>query len=194
MFAGILTFGALVHAAAVAYEGGQPAVGASLGRALKSFLVLAVASVFGFAAMALGFMLLIIPGLILFAMWFAMYPAIMVEGKGPFEALGRSRTLSRGARMRVLGVMIVAWLITMLPVIALTAFAGAGMGVTAAVSAMSMEDGNLWMTAMIQIASTLASGVTWPFVMIVTTLLYFDRRARTEAPDLESAAAELNAF
>jgi hypothetical protein len=46
-------------------------------------------------------------------------------------------------------------------------------------------------TALMQAASTALSAITWPFLACVSLLLYYDRRARTEAPDLESALASL---
>lgn len=185
-------FGALTHAAAVAYAGEEPTVGAALGRGLRKLLPIAVASVLMFAGLMLGFILLVIPGVIFFTMWFAVYPAIVVEDRGPVAAFGRSQALSRGARMRILGVMLVAWLITTLPLFGVMMVAGVGAGAGAAIAGMAADGGGLWFTSIIQAVSLLVSGVTWPFLMLVTVLLYYDRRARTEAPDLESAAAALH--
>jgi hypothetical protein len=85
--------------------------------------------------------------------------------------------------------MIVAWIITLLPALAMWAVAGVSPQGRAAM--FGAGDSAAWITGVIQACSTVLSAVTWPFLMIVTTLLYFDRRARTEAPDLEDAVARL---
>ena len=40
----------------------------------------------------LGFILLIVPGLILFTMWFVATPACVVERLGPMRSLGAARS------------------------------------------------------------------------------------------------------
>jgi hypothetical protein len=191
LFVAILVMGALTHAAAAAYKGAQPGVGASLKRGLRKFLPLAVVSMIVWFMMVVGLLLLIVPGLIVAAMYFAVYPGVMIENRGPLEALGRSRRLSRGARGRILALIVVAWLITLLPVIGLWMFAGVSVGAGAAIGAATVTGTSLWMAGLMQAGSIMVSAVTWPFLLIVTVLLYYDRLARTEAPDLESAMAAL---
>lgn len=191
LFATLLLMGALTHAAALAYGGEQAGIGASLGRGLRRLLPLFVVSLISWIMIGFGLLLLIVPGLIVAAMYFAVYPVIMVENRGPLKALGRSRDLSRGARGRILGMMAVALLITYLPIVALGMAAGAGIGITAAVSAASFASTNLWLTGIMQAGSLVLSAITTPFLIIVFVLLYYDRRARTEAPDLEAAVAAL---
>jgi hypothetical protein len=185
----VLLMGALTHATGRAYAGERPTIGGSLGQGLRKLIPMAVALIISGFCMLIGFLFLFIPGLILLAMWFCMAQAIMLENRGPIDALGRSRALSRGARMRILGAMIVAWIITLLPALAMWAVAGVSPQGRAAM--FGAGDSAAWITGVIQACSTVLSAVTWPFLMIVTTLLYFDRRARTEAPDLEDAVARL---
>jgi hypothetical protein len=191
LFVAILVMGALTHAAGAAYEGERPRIGASLGRGLRRFLPLAVVSVISWFMIMFGLLLFIVPGLIVAAMYFAVYPAIVIENRGPIDALGRSRSLSRGARGRILGIIVVAWLISLLPSIAMWTFAGVSIGVGAAISAATVTGTSLWLVGLLQAGSIVVSAVTWPFLLIVSVLLYYDRRARTEAPDLESAVAAL---
>ena len=185
----VLLMASLTDAAGRAYSGERPTIGGSLGRGVRKLIPLAVALLISGFLMFIGFLFLVVPGLILFAMWFCTSQAIVLEDRGPIDALGRSRQLSRGARMRILLAMIVAWVITALPAIALWAVAGVSSQGRNAM--LGVGDSAAWVTGLIQACSTMLSAVTWPFLMIVTTLLYFDRRARTEAPDLEDAAARL---
>lgn len=189
--ASVLIMGALTYAASVAYRGEQPRVGESLGRGLRRLIPLIVVSLITWFMLVFGLLLLIVPGLIVGAMYFAVYPAVMIEDRGPLKALGRSRHLARGAKGRILGLVLVALLITYLPVMALGMMAGAGMGITAALNAASFAGTDLWLTGLMQAGSLVLSSITMPFLMSVIVLLYYDRRARTEAPDLESAVAAL---
>jgi uncharacterized membrane protein len=62
-------------------------------------------------SIAVGLILLIVPGL-LFLTWFSLYaPAIVVEKRGVFDAFTRSRELVRGNGWRVFGVIVVAFIL-----------------------------------------------------------------------------------
>jgi hypothetical protein len=191
LFAMIVVMGGLTHAAAAAYRGERPGIRESLGRGLRRFLPLVVVSIIAWFMIVFGLLLLIVPGLIVAAMYFAVYPAVVVENRGPLKALGRSRRLSRGARGRILGIIAVAYLIAMLPTIAMWMFAGVSLGIGGAIGAATALGTDLWFVGLMQAGSIVVTAVTWPFLLIVSVLLYYDRRARTEAPDLESAVAAL---
>jgi len=191
IFASLLIMGALTHAADVAYRGDRPGISSSLGRGLRRFLPLLVVSVLAWLAMVVGFLLLVIPGLIVIAMYFAAYAAVVIEQRGPLDALGRSQRLSKGARMRILGVVGIAVLITYLPLMAMWMFAGVSIGIGAALSAAAASGTSVWLMSLMQACTIVIGAVTMPFLINVTVLLYYDRRARTEAPDLESAVAAL---
>lgn len=190
LFAIVLAMGALTHGLARAYGGERPALGEALLRGLQRWLPLAAATIIAWFSIMIGMFIFVVPGLILLSMWFAIYPAVVLESRGPFGALGRSRRISKGGRMRILGVTIVAWLITLAPTVALWTFVGIGAGARAAMTDGSGFDA-LWLTSLTQAGSTLLAALTWPFLMGITVLLYYDRLARTEAPDLEEAAASL---
>src|SRR5690606_8224228 len=107
--------GALTYAAAQLYRGDAVAIREALGRGLRNVFALIVVSIISWFMIVFGLMLLIVPGLIVAAMYFAVYPAVVVEDRGPLNAFGRSRELSRGGRGRILGVLVVTLLITYLP-------------------------------------------------------------------------------
>src|SRR4051812_38337289 len=62
-------------------------------------------------AIGIGFILIIVPGLILLTIWAVLAPAIVVEKRGVFEAFGRSRELVRGSGWQVFGVIVVLFLL-----------------------------------------------------------------------------------
>ena len=55
----------------------------------------------------IGFILIIIPGLILITIWSVAAPVVVLERPGAFKALGRSRELVRGNGWQVFGVIVV---------------------------------------------------------------------------------------
>ena len=125
----------------------------------------------------------------LFGLFFAVVPAIVVERRGPFEAIGRSLSLAWGALPRVVGVTVVSMLVLLLPVLGLLIFLAMTQGVAALMGgAGAMSPGAI---AVQQLATTVVYALVLPFFATSFVLLYFDRRARTESQDLEGMVAEL---
>jgi hypothetical protein len=60
---------------------------------------------------AIGLVLLIVPGLFLLTIWAVIVPAIVIERTGVLGAFGRSRELVRGNGWRVFGVIVVLFLL-----------------------------------------------------------------------------------
>ena len=54
---------------------------------------------------AIGFLLLFVPGLILLTIWSVGAPAIVIEGIGPIDAFKRSQHLVSGSGWPVFGVL-----------------------------------------------------------------------------------------
>jgi hypothetical protein len=70
--------------------------------------LVAVSILFGLA-LAVGFILLIIPGLIMMVIWSVVAPVTVLERPGPFAAFGRSRELVRGNGWQVFGVIVLVF-------------------------------------------------------------------------------------
>jgi hypothetical protein len=60
---------------------------------------------------AIGFILIIVPGLFLLTIWAVVAPAIVAERKGVFDSFGRSRELVKGHGWQVFGVIVVLFLL-----------------------------------------------------------------------------------
>jgi hypothetical protein len=69
----------------------------------------AVSILFGIA-LGIGFVLLIVPGLILMVIWSVVAPVTVLERPGAFAAFGRSRELVRGNGWNVFGVILLVFL------------------------------------------------------------------------------------
>jgi hypothetical protein len=86
----------------------------SIGELFRSVLpvlgMLIIVGVVGGIAEGIGFLLLIVPGVILVTIWAVVAPVIVIERKG-FDAFGRSYELTRGSFWQVLGVIVVLFII-----------------------------------------------------------------------------------
>jgi ABC-type multidrug transport system fused ATPase/permease subunit len=74
------------------------------------FWPLVGASILAGIGIGIGFILLIIPGLILLVMWSVVAPVIVIERPGVFAAFGRSRALVRGNGWAVFAVILIVFL------------------------------------------------------------------------------------
>jgi hypothetical protein len=117
---------------------------------------------------------------------FAVVPAVVVEGAGPMQALERSFTLARGALGRVVGVMTVAMMISYLPMMAVMALTG---GFAQMKDQSAVPSARQFITQ--QVLGMGVGILTTPFLASVIVLLYFDRRVRTEALDVQMMTESL---
>jgi hypothetical protein len=74
--------------------------------------LVAVSILFGLGV-GIGFVLLIIPGLILLTIWSVVAPVTVLERPGVFAAFGRSRELVRGNGWNVFGVIVIVFLVVL---------------------------------------------------------------------------------
>lgn len=76
-------------------------------------------------AIGIGFLFLLVPGLILLTIWSVIAPVIVVERSGVMDAFGRSRKLVKGNGWQVFGVIFVVFVITAIAAIVLGAIGAA---------------------------------------------------------------------
>lgn len=72
---------------------------------------LLVASLVVGILVGIGLILLIVPGLFLLTIWSVTAPVVVLEGKGPIEAMERSRELVRGNGWGVLGLVVLVFVL-----------------------------------------------------------------------------------
>ena len=96
----------LTYATAQALAGAPFSVRGGLRIGLRRFFPYVGASILYILAISLGMLLLVVPGIIAFAM-LAVAPALaVIERTGPIESQSRSRALTRGNRWRILAVVV----------------------------------------------------------------------------------------
>lgn len=114
IFFSMLTQGALVRATAAYSEGRKASFSESaLAGARVAFPLFLLGILLALGVMA-GFLLLIVPGIILYLMWAVAAPALVEERTGVLEAFGRSRFLTKGARWQIfalgLVILVIYWI------------------------------------------------------------------------------------
>jgi hypothetical protein len=121
----------------------------------------------------IGFILLVVPGLILITFWSVGAPAIVVEGIGPIDAFGRSWRLVRGNAWPVFGALLVVLLIVI----------GIGFVLAAIANPIGNGEASTW------IASIVSTTITAPIFAIAVTVLYYDLVGPAASPPVASEAS-----
>jgi hypothetical protein len=189
-FATLLVWGTLARLAARAHRGEAFGWADEYRETFRRLPRLIAAMILTIAAIFLGLMLLIIPGILIAIMLFAVVPLVMIEGRGPVEAIRRSRELASGAWGRIFGILLVMMIITSLPAFAVGAATMVGMMYEAGGDGTAAFGFGL---ALNQVLSTLASALVAPLFSLCLITLYLDRRVRSEGLDLEMEAEQLPA-
>jgi hypothetical protein len=155
---------------------------ASIG--LRRFFPIVGLAIIVVVALFLATLLLIVPGVILYLMWFVATPVCVVEQLGPFASLGRSRELTRGHRWKLLGMV----LLLFIPALIIGAIIGAIM--FALVGAVGVATLSVAMTTTVaQIASLIWSAIWTAFLAILVVVTYHDLRVTKEGIDTDQIAA-----
>jgi hypothetical protein len=162
--------GALVFAVSDVRDGRIDAtVGEVFERVRPQLGTLIVAGVLAGLGIAIGFVLLIVPGLILLTWWCLIVPVIVVEGKQVGEAFTRSRELVRGHGWTVFGVVVITAIVS-----------GIAEGIIQSIFSFLGSFLRYW------IGGTIASAIVGPFLAIALTLMFF--RLAEPQPEPNAAA------
>src|SRR5579862_950039 len=121
---------------------------------------------------AIGLILLIVPGLVLLTWWCLIVPVIVLEGKPIGESFSRSRELVRGHGWTVFGVVVIT-------------------GLLVAISSGIIESVFSFLGSFLRywIGGSIASAIVGPFFAVALTHMYFTLRALGEGSVAPSAAA-----
>jgi hypothetical protein len=106
----------------------------------------------------IGFILIIVPGLLLMTIWSVAAPSLVIERRGVFAAFGRSRELVRGHGWQVFGVILVVIALSIVISIVVAVLAS-GLG-----------------TVGVAIAQWILDILLAPFTALIGAVLYFSLR------------------
>ena len=169
----------ILYAAFQAMRGRDVIIGDAIGRAFSRFLSLLGISILVGLGVAIGFMLLIVPGIILALRWAVAVPACVVENKGPLESMRRSAELTKGHRWKIFGVWVLIAIVAIIILIMVGVFAGLG-----AVVAQGL--GRVLIAGVI---SLILTAIVTAYSYVLNAMIYHDLRVAKEGVDTEQIAA-----
>lgn len=152
-----------VHAVVVIGEGRRPRFGSVAWSGVRVLPVVGAAAVIADAGTELGFLALVIPGIVLWIRWIVVAQSAAIERAGVRPALHRSWQLTRGHEWHVLGLILVV---------------GVLLGAVA-VGAVLLTNGSGTSPGAVAVG-ILVNTVLASFSALMTALLYFDLLARQE--------------
>jgi len=164
--------GALTEAVADIRDGKPDlSMGETFSRVQPRLGAIIVAGLLAGLGIAIGLLLLIVPGLVLLTWWAVLIPVVVLEQRSAGEAFSRSRELVRGFGWNVFGIIVLTFLILI------------GVGIVLSIVLSPVAD---WLQGFL---SNIISGtLTTPFIALVWTLLYFRLQAVKEAAVAPAAA------
>jgi uncharacterized membrane protein len=165
-------------------------VGIAYRQVLPKILSLVGASIMVAVVVMLGFVFLIVPGIILLTMYALTTQAMVCEDLGAFKGMTRSEKLSKGNKGKIFWVLLVVGLLTVV--------VGWVFGFVA--DSLQKQTTNLeelrsvvWFNVLVQsLFNLVSSTLIAPITAGATILLYYDLRIRKEGFDLEMMARSMN--
>lgn len=158
-----------------AYLGRRISAGEALRRAVPLIWPLLVVSLLSSLLIGIGFLLLLVPGLILLSGLLLSSVAMVVERpRRATTAMARSWELSRGHKGQVFGTVLVAFLLLLVPRVAVSTIWGLSGGSSRALFPI--------------VVSAILEVAVYPYLYTVITLVYYDLRIRKEGFDLDLLA------
>jgi hypothetical protein len=164
--------GAFVYAVQDARDGTfDSTIAEVFARVSPAILPLFVAGLLAGIAIAVGFVLLVVPGLYLLTIWAVIAPVIVIERTGALEAFGRSRALVRGHGWTVFGIVVITSLLS-------------------AIASGLLQAAFSFLPRFLElfVGGTIAQAVVAPFVAIALAITYF--RLQEAHEDVPAAQTE----
>ncbi len=131
-------------------------IGETVSAATPYLWSVAAASILAGIAIAIGLILVIVPGLYLITVWAVIVPVIVIEESGALASFGRSRELVRGRGWHVFGTLVLVFLILIAVNIVL--------GLVFAALPHFLRGG---------LSSIISGTLIAPFLALVVTLVYY---------------------
>lgn len=166
-------------------HGRSVSVGAALGAGARFVLPLIGLAIVSFIAFMIGFVLIIVPALILMTIWSVAAPSLVIEERGVFESLQRSRDLTRGHRWSIFGLLVVYFILSMV-IGSVFRVASAATGVTIAGGFSTGSVDNFTLTLVMTIfVSAVVNAAQGVIAAAGASSIYYELRATKEgvAPD-----------
>jgi uncharacterized membrane protein (DUF485 family) len=165
--------GALVRSS-ILDQNGQPAdVGGSIALAIRLLLPMIGLTILSSILIGIGFILLIVPGVIVYLMLIVAVPALVEERRGVIASMSRSRELTKGSRLTIFGlvVLFILFYFVLAMIIGFVGLLGTDSPIVAA------------------IVAAINSTLTGMFMAVMLASLYIELRTVKEGATTDSLAS-----
>ena len=140
-------------------------------------------------AIGVGFLFLIVPGILLALMWSLAIPVAVLEDKGIGDSMSRSAELTKGHRFRIF----VIWLLFIILTVSVSALLQ--WPITLTVAMLTRGDPGAMLAGVQTVSAVMtfiSQSLVGPLATIAFSLVYYDERVRKEAFDLQLMMATLD--
>ena len=137
---------------------------------------------------ALGFLLLIIPGILLTIRWSVVVPVTVLEDVGVGESMTRSADLTQGDWLRIFGIYFIYFVVALI----FQSLWQVPLFVVAFTAARTLANPPFWTQVVIVLGGFVSQCLVGPLLTIALSLVYYDERVRKEAFDLEHLLTQLD--
>lgn len=182
MIANTVGLAVILYAAFQAMRGRAVVIGDAIRRGLSRFWPIVGLAILEWLGIMVGFMLFIVPGVMLFIRWSAAMPACVVEGLGPLASMKRSAQLTKGHRWKIFGIFV---LISIGAAILFGIIASIVYGLVGTFSVAGLSRG-LGLGALLWLVVT---AIYSAYNNIVSVMIYHDLRVAKEGVDTEQIAS-----
>lgn len=174
----VLTYaamGAVVYGTVSFLRGGPAGLGECLSKGFAAVLPVILVAILITIMGAVGMMLLVVPGIIVFVITAAAVPATVVERPGIWGSIKRSAELTKGNRWRIFALMVIFYIAMM----------GIGWILSLLGLPVLIPDGSLFAIVVLYIWS----GISTAFFAVFGAVIYHDLRVAKEGVSSAQIAA-----
>jgi len=164
-------------------------IGAALQAAVRRAPWMLVMTLLLIIAPMAGFMLLVVPGLILSVSLMLGWAVLMLEHKGPVDSLTASHRLVWGHWWRTAAILTVGFIVLFVIYLAVGTLVGAVLPLVAG----SMEDLVVYTLISVFAVSIVVNLLVTPFYVALMLAIYWDLKLRKEGGDLAARVSALGA-
>ncbi|MGW8246506.1 MAG: hypothetical protein ACWGOV_00220 [Acidiferrobacterales bacterium] len=187
---GIVIYGAMIKVYGDLGAGKSASVASGLKRGLGKLFPILIAGILYFLAVALGTVLLVIPGVILMLSMYLFSTAIILDDKGIIESLKYSHNLIWGNWWRTaviftVPVVIIIGLYVLLGIVLSLVMASMAAG------AGSFNPANLSQFSWFIFAEAIINAIIYPLFYAMAVVVYHDLKVRKSGGDLEARLASV---
>jgi hypothetical protein len=176
----LFTQGGTVFAVSELYLGRATTIGRSLRRVRGELVSLFFVVFFGYLAIFIGFLFLLIPGVYLACRLCVCIPAALLENLGPLDAIGRSFKLTEDNAGRAFLILLLYWVLWYDAIIVVD------VPYVSAIQFVVHNPGTIrTLTALVEVGNWVANVLITPVFTIASAIFYFDLRVRKEGFDLQ---------